>query len=84
MAELTMERSIQIGEGFKLLIEALNSFTEEELQELIHQANLKETMDPFIDPTRYRLEAESIHLSKKFLQALLDFKGEVKGIGNCK
>ncbi len=84
MAEVSTERAVAIGESIKLLIEALNTFTGEEISELIQEATRKETIDPFIDPTRYCLEADSIHLGKKFLKALLQFKTEVKGIGNCK
>lgn len=79
---LTQERSAQIGEGLKLIVDACNSITEEELVQLIHIGEMKHTLDPMLDPTRYRAEGKSISQTQEVLRALLTFKREVRGIGN--
>jgi hypothetical protein len=84
MAKITQERSEQIGEELKLIVDACNSIEEDELAELIHIGEMKHTWDSMIDPTRYRLESKSITQSQKVLGALLNFKKEVKGIGAFK
>lgn len=82
MAEtITYERSVVVGEALKLLVEACNMVTEDELDALIHVGEMKHTMDPMLDPTRYREEGPSISQGQKVLRAFKTFKQEVKGIG---
>lgn len=79
--EITQERAEVVGEALKLLVDACNMVTEEELTALIHVGAMKHTMDPMIDPTKYRVEGPSITQGQKVLRAFLAFKEEVKGIG---
>lgn len=79
--EITMERSLAVGEALDLLVRACNQVTEEDLEALLHVASMKHTMDPMLDPTRYRLESGGIIQGEKVLRAFLTFKREVKGIG---
>ena len=79
--EITYERSVVVGEALKLLIEACNMVTEEELTALIQVGNRKHTLDPMLDPTRYREGGPAISQGQKVLRAFQAFKQEVKGIG---
>lgn len=81
MREITMERSIAVGDAITKLVEAFNSITEEEIKALIEVGEHKHTLDPFIDPTRYRGESHSITQGQTVLQEMLQFKQAVKGIG---
>ena len=80
--KITGERSKEIANGLKMIVEACNSFTEEELSELLRIGDMKHELDPMLNPTRYRLEGEGISQTQKVLRALITFKREVKGIGN--
>lgn len=80
--DITMKRSIQIGKALERIVNAMNVISEEELVEYIAIGERKHTIDPFLDPTRYRLEGDSITQGQKVLRALLEFKRGVKGIGN--
>lgn len=79
--EITYTRAEAVGAALKLLVEACNMVTEEELKALLHIGSMKHTMDPMLDPTRYREEGPSISKGEKVLRAFLAFKQEVKGIG---
>ena len=81
MAEITEVRAEVVGEALKLLVEACNMVTEDELNALIQVGNRKHTLDPMIDPTRYRVEGKSISQGQTVLRAFCTFKQEVKGIG---
>jgi len=79
--EIGQERAEAVGAALKLLVEACNMVTEEELKAMLHIGSMKHVMDPMLDPTRYRMEAKGIGQGEKVLRAFLTFKQEVKGIG---
>jgi len=79
--EITQERAEVVGGALKLLVVVCNMVTEEELEALIHVGEMKHTMDPMLDPTRYREEGPYISQGQKVLRAFKAFKKEVKGIG---
>jgi len=79
--EITMERAEAVGESIKLLVQAFNSVTEEELQALIQVGEHKHAIDPMLDPTRYRAEGHGISQGQTVLREMLQFKRAVKGIG---
>lgn len=80
--EITQERAEAVGQALAGLVEACNMVTEEELRALLHIGSMKHTLDPMLDPTRYRIEGPSISQAEKVLRAFLAFKQEVKGIGS--
>lgn len=82
--EITIERSKEIGKSLKQMIEAMNSFSEDEIKTVIGAEEREETVGPLLHPTKYIGEADGNRQTKSFLQALLLFKSSVKGIGNCK
>ena len=81
MAEITQERADAVGWSLKLLVEACNMVSEDEIKGLIQIGERKHAIDPIIDPTRYRLEGDSIIQGQEVLRAFLSFKQQVKGIG---
>jgi len=81
MGEITMERAEAVGMAITKLVKAFNSITEEEIQALINVGEHKHTVDPFIDPTRYRAESAGITQGQTVLREMLQFKRAVKGIG---
>ncbi len=82
--ELTESRSNEIAESLKKLIEAMNSFSEDELKAVIYVGQREDALGPITDPTKYRAESEAIRGTQIFLRSLLQFKREVKGLGNCR
>ncbi len=82
--ELTEERGKEIGKNVVQLIEAMNGFTEEELKAIIETGQREDSIGPIIDPTRYRAESNAIRSTQIFLKFLLQFKREIKGLGNCR
>lgn len=82
--EVTAERSVEIGENIKQLIKAMNGFSEEELVAIIKAGEHKAAFDPLLDPARYHMEGDGDRQAQTFLNSLLLFKRDVKGIGNCK
>lgn len=82
--ELTENRSKEIAESLKKLIEAMNSFSEDEIKAIMYVGECEESISLFTDPTRYMKEADAIRGTQTFLRALLKFKHDIKGIGNCK
>lgn len=82
--ELTESRSKEIAESLKKLIEAMNSFSEDEIKAIMYVGEHEESISLFTDPTRYMREANSIRGTQTFLRSLLHFKQSVKGIGNCR
>jgi len=81
MAEITQTRAEIVGDALKLLVEACNMATDEEIRALIQVGERKHALDPMLDPTRYRVECQSIYDGQKVLRAFLAFKQEVRGIG---
>lgn len=81
--EITQERAEAVGEALKLLVEACNMVTEDELDALIQEGAVIHATAPILDPTRYRAEGQGqvISQGQKVLRAFKVFKQEVKGIG---
>lgn len=81
--EITLVRSLEIAPHIEGIREHLNAITEEDLLGLISVGNSEEALGPMLDPTRWRDEGlfDATRQTKKVLQALLDFKRAVKGIG---
>ncbi|MBA7704676.1 hypothetical protein ES703_113493 [subsurface metagenome] len=79
--EITQERAEAVGEALKLLVEACNMVTEDELAALIQEGAVIHATAPILDPTRYRAEGGQISQGQKVLRAFKVFKQEVKGIG---
>lgn len=83
--EITLERSEEISEHLKGIVEHLNGISEEEFEALIEIGRRKEALDPLIDPTGWRDVYGKANLqTTKVLHSLLDFKRAVKGIGHFK
>lgn len=80
--EITLGRSLEIAPHIEGIVEHLNAITEEDLEALLKVGRRKEALDPLIDPTGWRdVYGEADRQGMKALQALLDFKRTVKGIG---
>tara|TARA_Y100000310_G_scaffold279972_1_gene299425 strand:+ start:235 stop:474 length:240 start_codon:yes stop_codon:yes gene_type:complete len=76
-----MERAEAVGAAITKMVEAFNGITEDEILALIEEGQHKHSMDPFVDPTRYRMEGPGITQGIAVLRAMLVFKEAVKGIG---
>ncbi len=81
---ITMERSTEVGEHIKALVEAMNGIEEEDIRGLLEAVSEKETMGSLLDPTRYMRESDGDRQGRRFLLSLLEFKRGVSGIGNCR
>lgn len=81
--EITIEKSLEIAKHLDNIIEHVNAITEEELVAYIGVGRREEAMGPMIDPTAWRDGGgfEASRQTIKVLQALIDFKRTVKGIG---
>ena len=82
--EITQERTKAVWGALKLLVEACNMVTEDELDALLQEGERKQAIDPMLDPTKYRAEGQGhyIRQTQKVLRAFKVFKQEVKGIGS--
>ena len=79
-----MASSLLVADAVKFLIRGFNLIEEEDISRLLRVANHKHTLDPLIDPTRYRNEMNSITQGETILRAMLEFKKVVNGIGSFK
>jgi len=83
MSEITMEQAVVVGDHIKSLVEHFNAITEEELGALIGEGKQKDAIDPLVDPTGWRDGYGEVNRqARKVLEAILEFKRTVKGIGN--
>jgi len=83
---ITPGRAIDIGVNLKAVVDNLNAVSEEELEEVINNANMEQTVGPMLDPTAFLggEKFKQIHLTKRVMTAILQFKKEVSGIGSFK
>jgi hypothetical protein len=82
MSEDKIEIGRRVWEALRMLVVACNMVSEEDINTMLQIASHKHTLDPMIDPTRYRNEADSIQQGETVLRAFKLFKQSVKGIGH--
>ena len=75
-----------IGASLRTLVVAVNAISEEDIAEILHSISRELSLGPMIDPTTWRDRNlfDTVRGTEKVIQALLDFKREVKGIGGFK
>lgn len=79
-------RATEIGVNLKAVVDNLNAISEEELREVIHDADMEQVMGPLLDPSAFTSgeKFNQIYLTKQVLAAVLQFKREISGIGSFK
>jgi len=73
----------EVGKSIEKIIEAMNSISLEELDDILQSIKKDEALGPMLDPTAW--QAGGFEITKqiwKVIKAIQDFKAKVSGIGN--
>lgn len=86
MSEVKMRTPEEVGRSIEELVIAMNAISIEELDSILRSISRDSAIGPLLDPTYWRDSGmfELSHKTRKVIQAIRDFKVEVKGIGNFK
>jgi len=80
---LEIDKAVEIGKHLEGIVKHVNAISEDDLETLLETGSQEEALGPMIDPTAWRDGLFDVYRqTSKTLQALLDFKRAVKGIGN--
>lgn len=83
---MTPERAHLVESALRALVITVNLISEEDIDEILRSASREMALGPLINPTTFMGGNlfDNLNGAEKVLWALLEFKKEVKGIGNFK
>lgn len=79
-----MRTAIETGRSIEVIVEAMNSIEVEELKAILESISRDTALGPMTNPSAWQGggKFDAARQTRKVIQAILDFKMEVSGIGN--